>query len=368
MNNKNNIDVAVVTTPAPALAPGRQPWLGLLGLAAVMLASLALIGCFSGEVFATWVTFFVVCAVPVEIVLSMVWRNQYPGWLSSLKQPLWGLALLGFTLAGAALIAALVFTTQAQLVGPPTPFTLMYVIFCVLITFWLVIAWDCWPLALVLRHPLGLGLGILLLAYLLGYRLFTWLFNFSALAGAPFYRASLDPHGWVPAFEMLAFAVTTVSVLFACVLLEFWPLSRLPLLSRQPWAGLARSALVLLASGVLYGFGTRVLGIEPVPFMVHGAIALLFGTLIPLLMFEGQLFAGSPQPLRGALQVGIAILAGTLLPRLYWAVAPWLSGPMTAGAPGYAQEFWLASALLAMTFPLLVVFSQFLDFWPLRRR
>ncbi|ANI15693.1 hypothetical protein A9C11_17670 [Pseudomonas citronellolis] len=368
MNNKNNIDVAVVPTPAPALAAGRQPWLGLLGLAAVMLASLALIGCFSGETFASWVTFFVVCGVPVEIVLSMLWRNQYPGWLLSLRQPLRGLAQVGLTLAGAALIALLVFATQAQQVGPPTPFTLMYVIFCVLLTFWLVIAWDCWPLAAVLRHPLALGLGTLLLAYLLGYRLFTWLFDFSALAGAPFYRASLDPHGWVPAFDMLAFAVTTVSVLFACVLLEFWPLSRFPLLARQPGAGLARSALVLLLSAVLYGVGTRWLGIEPVRFMVHGAIALLFGALVPLLMFEGQLFAGSPQPLRGALQLGIAVLAGALLPRLYWAAAPWISGPMSAGAPGYAREFWLASALLAMTFPLLVVFSQFLDFWPLRRR
>ena len=32
------------------------------------------------------------------------------------------------------------------------------------------------------------------------------------------------------------------------------------------------------------------------------------------------------------------------------------------------RQFADSWALLAMTFPLLVVFSQFLDFWPLRRR
>ncbi|MCC6073956.1 hypothetical protein ACFPTX_19795 [Pseudomonas sp. GCM10022188] len=368
MNDKNNMNAVIAENPAHAgLVFTRQPLRGLLGLAGVIALSLALIGCFSGEFFATWVTFFVVCCVPVQIVLSMLWRNQYPAWLGGLPQPARGLGLLGLALLGGALVAILVFVTQARLAGPPTPFTLMYVIFCVLLTFWWVIVWECWPLSALTRQPLALGLGTLLVAYLLGYRLFTALFDFSALAGAPFYRADLDPHGAVPAFEMLAFAVTTVGVMFACMLLDFWPLANIPRLCRQPVAGLARSALVLVLSGIFYAAGTRGLGIEPVPFMVHGAIGLLFGALVPLLMFEGQLFAPLAQPLRGVLQLGVAVLAGAVLPRLYWAGAPWLSGPLSAGAPAYGQELWLASALLAMTFPLLVAFSQFLDFWPLRR-
>lgn len=363
MNNKNNIDVSVAETPGVTLVPSRQPLTGLLGLALVMLVSLALIGCMSGDFFATWATFYLVCCVPPQIVLAMVWRNRYPAWLGGLGQPGRGLVQLLLTLGAAALIATLVFFTQAQQVGPPTPFTLMYVIFCVLVTFWLVLVWECWPLAVLLRHPLALGLGILLLAYLGGYALFSALFDFSALIGAPFYRDSLDPHGAFPALAILAFAVTTVAVTFACLLSDCWPLSRLV---GQPWRGVVRSAWVLLLSAVLYLLGTRVLGIEPVPFMARGAIALLFGVLVPLLMFEGQLFAGRPQ--QGVLQLLVAVIAGAVLSSLYWVIAPLLVGPLDSGAPGYAREFWLASALLAMTFPLLVVFSQFLDFWPLRRR
>lgn len=363
MDNKNNSDVSVMEVPGAALLASRQPVTGLLGLALVMLVSWLAISCMSGGFFATWATFCLVCCVPPQIVLSMVWRNQYPHWLGGLGQPGRGLAQLVLTLLAAAVIAGLVFVTQAQQVGPPTPFSLMYVIFCVLVTFWLVLVWECWPLAALWRHPLGLGLGILAVAYLLGYGLFSLLFDFSALAGAPFYQARLDPHGALPALEILAFSVTTVAVIFACLLLDFWPVSRI---SGQPWAGIARGLWVLLVSAGLYGLGTRGLGLEPVPFMVRGAIALLFGVLVPLLMFEGQLFAERAG--RGPLQLLLAIVAGGLLSSLYWALAPWISGPMDSGAPGYTREFWLASALLAMTFPLMVLLSQFLDFWPLRRR
>lgn len=360
MDNKNNSDVSVMQPPAAAALPSRQPATGLFGLGLVMLMSWLAIGGMSGDFFATWATFFLVCCVPPQIVLSMVWRNQYPHWLGALGQPRRGIAQLALTLLAAALIATLVFIAQVRQPVPPTPMTLMYVIFCVLVTFWLVLVWECWPLAPLLRHPLALGLGILVLAYLLGYGLFSLLFDFSALTGAPFYQARLDPHGALPALEILAFSVTTVAVIFACLLLDFWPVSQV---AGQPWAGIARGLWVLLLSAVLYGLGTRVLGIEPVPFMARGAIALLFGVLVPLLMFEGQVFAG-----RGVRQLLLAIGAGGLLSSLYWLLAPWLGGPPESGAPGYAREFWLASALLAMTFPLMVVLSQFLDFWPLRRR
>lgn len=375
MNNKNKTVMHETLSQPADLLPaagwlevGRQPLLGILGLLAMMAVSWLVIGAFDGGFFATWVTFAVVVAVPVQIVLAMVWQTNYPGWVARLGQPAKGLALLALTAIGAAIIGLLVFSTQGRQVGPPTPFTLMYVIFSVLVTFWLVIVWRCWPLSAFSRRPLVIGLGTLLLAYLGGYVLFAALFDFSAMAGAPFYREAMDPHGAFPAFEALAFAVTSVAVIFALVLLDFWPLSRVQALGNGSLMGLATSLLVLVLTALLYGIGTRWLGLEPVKFMVHGSIALLFGALIPLLMFEGKLFAERPQPLRGLLQLGIAVLAGATLPALYWSLGPLLSGPLQAGGPGYEHELWLASALLAMTFPLLVVFGQFLDFWPLRRR
>lgn len=38
-----------------------------------------------------------------------------------------------------------------------------------------------------------------------------------------------------------------------------------------------------------------------------------------------------------------------------------------AGAPGYYLELWLASAMLGMTFPVIVAYTAGFDFWPLTR-
>lgn len=373
MNNKNNS--VTQDNPTPLRQPrqvgrallARQPVLGSLMLLVVMALSLLIISCFKGDFFASWVTFVVVVGVPVEIVLSMLWRSQYPGWVAALPQPTKGLVMLVLTLAMACAVSAVIFYTQAQQVGPPTPFTLMYVIFCVLLTFWFVIVWRCWPLSSFTENPAILGIGTLLVAYGLGYLLFCVLFDFSVMAQAPFYLASLDPHGLFAAFEILAFAVTSVSVVFAGVLLDFWPLNTATLARKPRLLAVAITVQTMAVTALFYWVGTRVLGIEPVKFMVHGAIALLFGALVPLLMFEGQLFEHRTQPVRGLLQLGIACLAGAVLPRLYWVLGPLLSGPMSEGAPAYTHELWLASTLLAMTFPLLVVSSQYFDFWPLRK-
>lgn len=373
--NNNNEHLAPNNQGAPAASEQTtrkfivaQPALGLTVLSAVIALSLFIIGRFNGDFFASWVTFFMVITVPLQIVLSMLWRTQYPRWVGTLQQPFKGLVLVILTLLGACLLSVLIFYTQAEQVGPPTPMTLMYVIFCVLVTFWFVMVWQCWPLSSLTQHPALLGVGTLLVVYGIGYLLYGQLFNFSSMLGAPFYVASLDPHGAFAALDMLSFAVTSVSVIFAAVLFDFWPLSQLTVLRNPLLMLLARTTLVLVCTSGVFWLATRGLSIDPVKFMVHGSIALLFGTLVPLLMFEGKSFDQYAQPLKGLLQLGIACLFGAVLPNIYWFLAPTLSGSMPSGAPTYAHEFWLASALLAITFPLLVVFSQFFDFWPLRRR
>ena len=82
MNNKNNS--VTQDNPTPLRQPSqvgrallaRQPVLGSLMLLVVMALSLLIIGCFKGDFFASWVTFVVVVGVPVEIVLSMLWRSH----------------------------------------------------------------------------------------------------------------------------------------------------------------------------------------------------------------------------------------------------------------------------------------------------
>jgi hypothetical protein len=50
---------------------------------------------------------------------------------------------------------------------------------------------------------------------------------------------------------------------------------------------------------------------------------------------------------------------------MYRALAPSVTGTLPSGPPTYDQEIWLASALLAVTFPFLIFFAEFFKFWPL---
>jgi hypothetical protein len=50
---------------------------------------------------------------------------------------------------------------------------------------------------------------------------------------------------------------------------------------------------------------------------------------------------------------------------MYGALAPTVTGNLTIGPPGNDFERWLASALLAVTFPFLIFYAEFFKMWPL---
>lgn len=361
----NRLDNNLSASSKLKLGLSSQPFLGLAALLLSILLSLGVISLFTPATFATWVTFFVVVCVPVQIVIGMVWQANYPASLN-FPQPAKGIVAMLLTLVVAAGIATTIFFTQSGAVSPPTPFTLMYVIFSVLVAFWFVIVWGCWPLSAFTKNQFLLGLGILLVTYFVGYLLFAALFNFDAMVQAPFYSAAFDPKGAFPAFYILSYSVTTVSVIFACVLLDFWPITKFAAFRTQPLMGLVSTIYILSVAAGIFWVGVGVIGIDPVMFMVHVSIAFLFGALVPLIMFEGKLFSALPQPAKGLTSIAIAAAAGAVLPRIYAAASTYVSGPLQSGAPSYQLEFWMASALLAMTFPIMVVVGSYFNFWPLR--
>ena len=192
----------------------KQPLLGLIGLAVAIVISLAVISLFSAATFGTWVTYFVATCVPVEVVLALVLQAQYPEFLKGMQQPLKGITLVIMTLVIASIISLAVYYTAAQQVGPPTPMTLIYVIFAVLITFWFAVVWGVWPVTAITKNQFVIGLSVLLVTYLVGYLLFHVLFNFAFLAGAPVYVEALDPKGMFDANVVLSYSVTTVTMVF----------------------------------------------------------------------------------------------------------------------------------------------------------
>ena len=106
---------------------------------------------------------------------------------------------------------------------------------------------------------------------------------------------------------------------------------------------------------------------DVVAFMVEVPIPFIFGTIVVLNMLQGSLFAKLTQPLKGVLNTVASAVVGTALALAYSALAPALSGPVKPGPPSYDFEIWLASALLAVTFPFLIFYAEFFQMWPLRR-
>jgi hypothetical protein len=106
---------------------------------------------------------------------------------------------------------------------------------------------------------------------------------------------------------------------------------------------------------------------DPVAFMVTVPIPFIFGTIFMLNMLQGSVFAKLTQPLKGVLNTVAAAVLGSLFALLYRAVASTVTGKLDSGPPAYQTEIWLASALLAVTFPFLVAYADFFTMWPLQR-
>jgi uncharacterized membrane protein AbrB (regulator of aidB expression) len=102
-------------------------------------------------------------------------------------------------------------------------------------------------------------------------------------------------------------------------------------------------------------------------FMVRVPIPFIFGTIIVLNMMHGSLFGKLQQPLKGILNAIASAAIGVILARIYEALAPIVTGKVNPGPPSYDFEIWLASALLAVTFPFLILYAEFFKMWPLHR-
>lgn len=59
----------------------------------------------------------------------------------------------------------------------------------------------------------------------------------------------------------------------------------------------------------------------------------------------------------------LVVVLAIVMRRLYEMAG--LVGPMASGAPGYDLELWLATAMLSVTFPILVAYGDGFGFWSL---
>jgi tryptophan-rich sensory protein len=252
-------------------------------------------------------------------------------------------------------------------IAPPTPILVLFGIVSVVVMFWMAIMFGGWPFTSLIKSPVGAGLAMLAAVYIINYLLFRLFFDFSFMAGAPWYRASLDPHGMFNGVNAQVFYVTALTFLFVMLHFDLWPFTLAPAVMKQPVLGIVWTLLALVLGAVAYYIGVNAMGMDPMIFLISGPIPFIFGTIVVLNMLHNSLFARFTQPVKGVLNCVVALVIGVLLAKMYGALASTVTGVLKPGPPTNDFEIWLATALLGITFPFLIFFAEFFKMWPLRK-
>lgn len=343
----------------------RQPLLGIIATVLVIVVSLAFISVLDWPMFRDWVSYYLMCAIPFTFVVGAFWHGEHPRKLARLPQPWRGLGLLVLALGVALVVSAVLLLTVGHGVTPPTPLVTQCVIISVPISFCLAVVFGGWPFTLI-RHPLLGGFALLVVTYAIAILVFATCMNFAFLQGAPFYTPGLDPQGPFDAWTVLVLIVTAMAAAFLLLHLELWPVRLRPTLMRQPVLGLVWTGSSLLIAAVVVHICLNVIGIAAPDYLVTVPVPFLFGSIVLLIILEGPHTGGLRQPLRGIVSAASAAVVGVALARLFVAVSSTVSGDLPWGAPSFDGEIWLASALLAVTFPFLSFHADFFGMWPLR--
>ncbi len=342
----------------------KQPALGLVATAIVVAISLGLISLFDFETFAGWVSYALICLIPMEIVVGVSWGAN-PAFAAGLSQPGKGILLVLVCAIAAAVIGPVYWQIAGGAVSPPAPMLMECSIVVVVVMFWMAIMFGGWPFTSWIKNPVAAGVLMWAVCYALNYALFRVFFNYDFMAGAPVYVASLDPGGLFNANAATVFYVTAIGVLFLELHFDLWPLSSSPSLMKQPTLGIVWSILALVIGGLAYYIGVDLMGMDPMLFLIRVPVPFIFGTIVVLNMLHNSLFASLKQPLKGVANTAAAAIIGTLLAMLYGALCPAVTGELAIGPPGNDYERWLASALLGVTFPFLIFYAEFFKMWPL---
>jgi hypothetical protein len=344
----------------------RQPGVGLLGTAIVSIVSLIIISLLDFKTFTGPVAFVIMTIVPAQLLIGMIWHGEHPKFAAGEKQPVKGFYFLGFSVVAGALLGIAMVVGIGGGMWPPTPMLAMYEIFSVIVAFWVFGIWQAWPVTAIVKQPFVAGIIALILNYLIAYGIFCLCYDFSFMAGAPVYVEAQDPKGLFNAWHVQVFGISTIAALLLLVNFEMWPFTRSPALMQQPVFGIVLSLFCVLVGGGSYYLFVHVMNMDVADYMVRIAITFIFGTIIVQNMLQGSLFASNPQPLKGMLATAHAALLGFIMFTIFEIAAPSLSGEMTSGPPTYQFEIWMASALLGITFPLLIVAVDFFGLWPMK--
>ncbi len=320
----------------------KQPLLGVLATIIVFFIAFGLIIIFNTPMFISWACYLALTIIPIQIIVGLVWQSNYPPPAAKLEQPLRGFYLMFVSAIVAVIVATWSLKTVGGFVVPPTPFLIFFLIMMVIMTFWAVVVWQCWPAAGISSHPAFVGFGTQIVAVIVAWILFKVFFDFGFAKGAPFYSASLDPGGAFNAWSALAYFMTTLAVILAWVELDFWPLSaiagKVPAIAKKPVWGIIATVVILILSYIIQSIFTGAFGMDPVVYMVKAPICMIFGEFIMLLLLQTSPVQTVKQPGKGVLLIVFSIILALIMYQLYAWFSFLVAGALPSGPPGYVLE------------------------------
>lgn len=340
-------------------------WLGTVYTILIVIFTMLYSSTYNVAVYTGWVAFIWMTAVPAQVIFGLHLKFNNPNVLASLPQPLKGIAFSGLTFIFMIIGGSYLYIVPGGML-PPGPFLIMATITTIVVVFWLVAAWQCWPFTLISQSPFKQGVMTLVASHAFGVLIYYMLFDFSFMREGAEYIKTLDPNGFFNAWSVLAFSVTTVSVIMLLSVFDNWPATKIS--TSQPGLGSAISFISLSISGLFFWLFVYVYAIDPVDYMVRGPVSIIFGIFIVTNMMQFQLFKKIKQPMRGAYLLITTLFLAYIMQLIYRAMATYVTGvPLGEGAPQYEMELWVATALLSITFPMINIISGYFSFWPLKR-
>ncbi|MFC1823090.1 hypothetical protein ACFL9T_10315, partial [Thermodesulfobacteriota bacterium] len=98
----------------------KQPYLGIISTVIAVFLALSIILWFNPILFGSWFTFLIICAIPAQVILGLVWQSGYPPPAATLQQPFKGTYLTLLAIFCGCLIApwALKIVPGFKLPGP----------------------------------------------------------------------------------------------------------------------------------------------------------------------------------------------------------------------------------------------------------
>jgi len=343
-----------------------QPALGMVATAIVIAISLGYIALWDFAAFNGWIVFFAFCFIPFEVITGVIWGGN-PPFAAGMRQPVKGLVLLLVTLLVGAVVSQFVYRTLGASQGDPGPMLAFFSICVIVTTFFWAIAFGGWPFTVMIKNPVAAGIATWLGCYAVGLAIY-WIFcDFTFLEGAPVYVPSADPKGLFHAWTVPIYYMAALTVLFAWLCLDLWPLTSNPGIMKQPTLGIVVVGGSLVLGYALYYVGVYVAMIQNVEFLLRVPVAFVFGTIVVLNMCQNSVFKMA-QPAKGVLNIVFSAVVGSVLMIGYQQLQPVLSGPLPPGPEPFQREqfqVWTANAMLAVTFPFLVFYAAYFNFWPL---